>query len=139
LQLSYTLARLLDNSESISNNGGNGFGSSADLIPTIEYGNGNLDVRHRVTATFNYALPVGEGRHGFAALVEKGWQVNGLVVLNTGQFINPNASLSLTPCTTSCNGYPVTGFTPVSTFGTITATANAYNPRIIQFAARLKF
>ena len=37
------------------------------------------------------------------------------------------------------NGYPVAGFTPVSTFGTITATANAYNPRIIQFAARLKF
>jgi hypothetical protein len=60
-------------------------------------------------------------------------------VLNTAQFVNPNSSLSLTPCTTACNGYPVTGFTPVSTFGTITATANAYNPRIIQFAARLKF
>jgi hypothetical protein len=239
LQLSYTLARLLDNSESISNNGGNGFGSSAELIPTIEYGNGNLDVRHRVTTTFNYALPFGKERHRVGALLEKGWQVNGLMVWNTGmpfsvtnvtdrsgtrptagnadrpnmigngkvshatishwfdtnafvfqpagtvgsqhrnqlygpglqrvdlslfknfdlykeglklefrteafnvlntaQFVNPNASVSLTPCTTACNGYSVTGFTPVSTFGTITATANAYNPRIIQFAARLKF
>ncbi len=41
LQLGYTWARLLDDAESISNNGGNGFGSSAELIPTIDYGNGN--------------------------------------------------------------------------------------------------
>jgi hypothetical protein len=63
-------------------------------------------------------------------------------VLNTTQFINPNASLSLTPCTITapCSGdYPVAGFQPVSTFGRITSTSNAYNPRIIQFAARLKF
>ena len=63
-------------------------------------------------------------------------------VLNTTQFANPNASLSLTPCTAAapCSGsYPVAGFQPVSTFGTITSTANAYNPRLIQFAARLKF
>jgi hypothetical protein len=53
--------------------------------------------------------------------------------------LNPNASVSLTPCITACNSYSVTGFTPVSTFGTITSTANAYNPRIIQFAARLEF
>jgi len=241
LQLSYNFARLLDNSESISNNGGNGYGSSADLIPIIEYGNGNLDVRHRVTATFNYALPFGESARGFKSVMIKGWQANGLVVWNTGmpfsvtnvtnrsgtrptvgnsdrpnmigsgkvsspsisrwfdvndfvfqptgtvgnqrrnqlygpglqrvdlslfknfdlyerlklefrteafnvlntaQFVNPNASLSLTPCTATapCTGsYPVAGFQPVSTFGQISSTANAYNPRLIQFAARLKF
>ena len=226
LQVTYTLAHLLDNSESISNNGGNGFGASAELIPTIEYGNGDLDVRHRVTATFNYTLPFGSNLHGFAAAVAKGWQANGLVVWNTGmpfsvtnitnrsgtrptagtsdrpnmigngkvghptighwfntsdfvfqpagtigsehrnqlygpglqrvdlslfknfdlyeslklefrteafnvlntaQFVNPNAALSLS------------GGVPVSTFGTITSTANAYNPRILQFAVRLKF
>lgn len=80
LQVGYTLSRLLDNSESISNNGGNGFGSSADLIPTVEYGNGNLDNRHRWTATFNYALPFGEGTHGVRGFLTKGWQANGLVV-----------------------------------------------------------
>ncbi len=226
LQVTYTLARLLDNAESISNNGGNGFGASAELINTIEYGNGNLDVRHRATTTFNYALPFGEDLHGFAAVLAKGWQANGLVVWNTGmpfsvtnvtnrsgtrptaansdrpnmtgsgkvghpiishwfdttaftfqpagtigserrnqlygpglqrvdlslfknfdlfkrtklefrteafnvlntaQFIAPNASLSLS------------GGVPVSTFGTITSTANAYNPRIVQLAARIKF
>ncbi|MDE1175822.1 MAG: TonB-dependent receptor [Edaphobacter sp.] len=241
LQVGYTWARLLDDAESISNNGGNGFGTSAELIPTIDYGNGNLDVRQRVTMTFNYSLPFGESKHGFTGALVKGWQANGLVVWNTGmpfsvintinrtgtrpsagtsdrpnmigsgktsnpsvsrwfdvndfafqkvgtigterrnqlygpglqrvdlslfknfditerlklefrteafnvlnttQFANPNGTLSLTPCTVSapCSGtYPVPGFQPVSTFGTITATANAYNPRLIQFAARLKF
>ncbi|MBS1823075.1 MAG: TonB-dependent receptor [Acidobacteria bacterium] len=241
LQLGYTFARLLDNAESISNNGGNGFGSSAELIPLIEYGNGNLDIRHRVTATFNYALPFGESARGFRSILVKGWQANGLVVWNTGmpfsvtnvtnrsgtrptagnsdranmigngkvsrpsisrwfdindfvfqpagtvsnqrrnqlygpglqrvdlslfknfdiyerlklefraeafnvlnttQFVNPSASLNIVPCTSTapCSGnYPVAGFQPVSTFGTITSTANAYNPRLVQFAARLKF
>ncbi|AFL89085.1 hypothetical protein Terro_2850 [Terriglobus roseus DSM 18391] len=242
LQVSYNLAHLLDNSESISNNGGNGYGSNVDLIPTLEYGNGNLDVRHRVTTTFNYLLPFGEASHGIKSFLIKGWQANGLVVWNTGmpfsvtnnvnrsgtrptvgsgdranmigdgkvghatigrwfdtndfafqptgtvsnqhrnqlygpglqrvdlslfknfdiyervklefrteafnvmntaQFVNPNSTLQLQACggatNVNCNGYPVAGFTPVSTFGTITSTANAYNPRLIQFAARLKF
>ncbi|MCU1324386.1 MAG: hypothetical protein JWM43_4035 [Acidobacteriaceae bacterium] len=242
LQLSYNLAHLLDNSESISNNGGNGFGSNVDLIPTLEYGNGNLDVRHRVTSTFNYSLPFGETARGVKSILVKGWQANGLIVwstgmpfsvtnnvnrsgtrptvangdrsnmigngkvghttigrwfdtndfvfqptgtvsnqhrnqlygpglqrvdlslfknfdifervklefrteafnvLNTAQFVNPNASLSLVACgganQVACTGYPVAGFTPASTFGTVTSTANAYNPRLIQFAARLKF
>ncbi len=228
LQVAYTLSRLLDNAESISNNGGNGFGTAAELINVIDYGNGNLDTRHRVTGTFNYALPFGQSTHGFTSVFAKGWQANGVVVWNTGmpfsvtnvtnrsgtrptagnsdrpnmlasgkvshptighwfdttafafqpagtigsehrnqlygpglqrvdlslfknfdlterlklefrteafnvlntaQFVNPNASLNL-----ASPGGP-----PVSTYGTITSTANAYNPRLIQFAARLKF
>ena len=238
LQVAYTFARLLDNAESVSNNGGNGFGSSAELINTIDYGNGNLDVRHRATATFNYALPFGEHTRGFTSVFAKGWQANGVVVWNTGmpfsvtntsnrsgtrpttggsdrpnmiasgkvghstinkwfdtnafvfqptgtvgsehrnqlfgpglqrvdlslfknfdlterfklefrteafnvlntaQFINPSATLSYQTCTTTCNGFPVAGNTPISSYGTITSTANAYNPRLIQFAVRLKF
>jgi hypothetical protein len=60
-------------------------------------------------------------------------------VLNTAQFVNPGASLSLQTCTTACNGYSVAGYTPISSLGVISSTANAYNPRLIQFAARLKF
>jgi hypothetical protein len=84
MQLTYTWARLLDDAESISNNGGNGFGAVPSLIPTLEYGNGNLDVRHRVTGTFNYTLPFGSNLHGFVGALGKGWQANGLFVWNTG-------------------------------------------------------
>jgi len=63
-------------------------------------------------------------------------------VLNTTQFGAPNATLQLNPCsaTAPCSGnYPVAGFQPISSFGTITTTTNSYNPRLIQFAGRIKF
>ena len=41
-------------------------------------------MRHRVTGTFNYALPFGEKTRGFAGILAKGWQANGVVVWNTG-------------------------------------------------------
>jgi len=56
----------------------------AELIPPLEYGNGNLDVRHRVTGTFNYSLPFGNNLHGLRGMLGKGWQANGLIVWNTG-------------------------------------------------------
>ncbi|MEZ2347681.1 carboxypeptidase regulatory-like domain-containing protein [Terriglobus sp. RCC_193] len=238
LQAAYTQSRLLDNSESISNNGGNGFGSTAELLNSIEYGNGNLDMRSRITGTFNYALPFGQNAHGFVGVLAKGWQANGIVVwgtglpfsvtnnvnrtgtrptatnsdratmlssgrvshptitkwfdtnafvwqangttstqrrnqlygpgiqrvdlsllknfdlterfklefrteafnvLNTAQFINPSASLNQVACTTACNNFPVAGYAPAAGYGAITATGNAYNPRLIQFAAKVKF
>ncbi len=83
-QVTYTFAHNLDDSESISNNGGNGFGSVPSLVSQLEYGNANLDVRHRGTGAFNYTLPFGSGLNGFRGILAKGWQVNGLVVLNTG-------------------------------------------------------
>jgi len=220
MQVAYTLARLLDDAETISNNGGNGFGSRAELIPTLEYGNGNLDVRHRVTGTFNYSLPFGDNLHGLRGVLGKGWQANGLIVWNTGmpfsvtnftnrsgsrpgtsgtdrpnmigsgkvahpsisrwfntsdfQFQRVNTvgnqrrnqlygpglqrvdlslfknfdiyeSLKLEFRTEAFNVLNTTQFTnPTAQLGNalngqITSTANAYNPRLIQFAARLKF
>ena len=220
LSLNYTLARNLDDSETISNNGGNGFGSVAELIPTIEYGNANLDVRHRVTGTFNYALPFGNSLRGFLGVVGKGWQANGLVVWNTGmpfsvtnlsnrsgtrpgtsntdrpnmigsprassptvsQWFNTSAfqgqtlgqvgnqrrnqlygpglqrvdlslfktfavreRLNLEFRTEAFNVLNTAQFAfPTaslgnSLFGRITSTANSYNPRVLQFAAKLKF
>jgi outer membrane receptor protein involved in Fe transport len=83
-QVTYTYAHNLDDSETISNDGGDGFGSVPSKVSQLEYGNANLDVRERFTMAFNYALPFGNSYNGIRAVLAKGWQVNGILVLNTG-------------------------------------------------------
>jgi len=53
--------------------------------PNLERGNSDLDIRHRFTLALTYDLP---GRKGFGQLLE-GWQVNSIVVLQTGTPYNP--------------------------------------------------
>jgi hypothetical protein len=84
LSFNYTYAHGLDDSEAISNDGGDGFGSVPSQVPTLEYGNSNLDIRHRFTGTFNYALPFGNSLTGVKGILGRGWQANGLVSWNTG-------------------------------------------------------
>jgi len=84
LSFDYVHAHNLDDSEAISNDGGDGFGSIPSQVSTLEYGNSNLDVRNRVAGTFNYNLPFGNSLRGFKGILARGWQTNGLVVLNTG-------------------------------------------------------
>lgn len=84
LSFNYAYAHGLDNSEAISNDGGDGFGTVPSQISTLEYGNSNLDVRHRISGTFNYALPFGNSLTGFKGVLARGWQANGLVSWNTG-------------------------------------------------------
>jgi hypothetical protein len=84
LSFNYTIARGLDDSEAISNDGGDGFGSVPSQVSTVEYGNSNLDLRHRISGTFNYALPFGNNLTGIKSILAKGWQANGLVSWNTG-------------------------------------------------------
>jgi Carboxypeptidase regulatory-like domain len=73
----YTFAHSLDNGSL------NRFGlipqNSAN--PGAEYGNADFDVRHHFTFTTTYNIP---GIKGFAQLLE-GWQVNGIVTLQSGQ------------------------------------------------------
>ncbi|MEO6804371.1 MAG: TonB-dependent receptor, partial [Granulicella sp.] len=104
LSFNYSYAHGLDNAEAISNNGGDGFGSVPLQVASVEYGNSNLDLRHRVSATFNYALPFGRGKNGFKSVLIKGWQANGLVSWNTGthfSVVNTNNRTGTRPGTTS--------------------------------------
>jgi len=49
--------------------------------PEKEYGNGDLDLRHRFTLSVTYELP---GRKSWAQMLE-GWQINSILILQTGQ------------------------------------------------------
>jgi hypothetical protein len=49
-----------------------------------DMGNGDLDIRHRVTVAVNYQLPFGKSLRGVAGQVLKGWGINAIYVFQTG-------------------------------------------------------
>jgi outer membrane receptor protein involved in Fe transport len=68
----YTWSHSLDDEPSILNN------------PQTEYGNSFLDLRHRFTLLADYTMPFAKGAKGPAAMLAKGWGIQGVVVLTTG-------------------------------------------------------
>jgi Carboxypeptidase regulatory-like domain/TonB dependent receptor len=85
LNANYQYAHALDNVDGLSNENGQGIGSVPSRVGTLDYGNSDLDVRHRIVGTANYELPFGRSSHGFAGALIKGWQVNVINVWSTGQ------------------------------------------------------
>jgi hypothetical protein len=58
-----------------------------------DYGNADLDVRHRVTVSLNYDLPFGKAYTGARGMLVKGWSVNSIYFWSSGTpFVvqNPN-------------------------------------------------
>lgn len=51
--------------------------------------NSPYDTRHTFVYSFNYELPFARGASGVAAALAKGWQINGILRLSTGQFLTP--------------------------------------------------
>jgi hypothetical protein len=88
LNANYTYARDLDDVNSFSAPNGLGGGIyGAGLLtndPGYDYGNSDLDVRHRAAGTLDYQLPFGEGANGFKGTLVKGWEVSSLGFWQTG-------------------------------------------------------
>jgi len=83
LNANYTLAHALDNTNNQGTEGDAGYGLLPAHVSTYDYGNSTLDVRHRIAATANYAIPFhGPGR--LTKLVLGDWQVNALSFWQTG-------------------------------------------------------
>jgi hypothetical protein len=59
----------------------------------LERGLAETDVRHRATTAFLYELPWLRGRRGFLGQVLGNWQVNSVVVLESGLPINPTQTI----------------------------------------------
>jgi hypothetical protein len=94
--VNYTWAHNIDNVTGLSNENGDG----STVLPfdnSIDRGNSDLDLRHRLVATANYALPFGRSMTGFEGAAVKGWQVNFIDVWETGSpftIVNPNPGVS---------------------------------------------
>jgi hypothetical protein len=54
----------------------------------LEWGNTDLDIRHRVAIMLNYALPFGRNLKGLAGGIVKGWRVNAIEVWQTGNYFS---------------------------------------------------
>jgi hypothetical protein len=67
-------------------------GSYNSAIPwqyeKIEWGNTDLDIRHRIALMVNYALPFGRSLTGWKAGAAKGWRVNAIEVWQTGNYFS---------------------------------------------------
>jgi hypothetical protein len=97
---------MLDNvpGNSLTQSSGDGFGAIPSQTGYLDYGNGDLDIRHRIVGTVNYELP-GQRLTGIAGVLAKGWQINILQVWNTGQ------TFTVTNGTNVANNRPVTSNT----------------------------
>jgi hypothetical protein len=82
LNANYTLAHAMDNTNNQGTEGDGGYGLQPALISRYDYGNSTLDVRHRIAATANYAIPF-KGGH-MATWFLGNWQVNALAFWQTG-------------------------------------------------------
>jgi outer membrane receptor protein involved in Fe transport len=90
----YTYARLIDDNPAVAG-GKPGSGPYPQVVTNrrLEKGNSDIDVRHRFVMMANYELPFGAHRTGLAGVLAKGWQVNGILVLQSGlTFTVANAS-----------------------------------------------
>ena len=57
-----------------------------------DYGNSDFDRRHVFTATYVYTLPFYKSQEGFTGHVLGGWELSGLVYLNSGLHYSPSIS-----------------------------------------------
>ena len=80
----YAWSHGLDDAPDFALNGSSGFGDVPSQIRTLDYGNSDLDLRHRFVTTGNYQLPFGQGIHGYKGTLIKGWQGNVILVWGTG-------------------------------------------------------
>ena len=74
----------MDNAPNVNGQSGNGVGQVLGDQHFADYGNGDLDTRARIVVAGNYALPFGQGTHGFRQALEAGWHVNVLNLWSTG-------------------------------------------------------
>ncbi len=84
--INYTYARGLTSTFSLNAFNGSGGIASGSFAndPRYDYGNSDLDVRHRVAGVITYAIPFGRGLTGAKALALKGWMANTIAYWQTG-------------------------------------------------------
>jgi hypothetical protein len=107
-QTSYTHAKNLSNA---TGSDGSGFAAENGSVPTdrfnqrLDYGNVPATRRHRFLTTFSYELPFGKwlGKNKAANLVAGGWQLSGILLVQSGPYLTPTTGNITDPSGTGLN------------------------------------
>ncbi len=96
---SYTWSHDLDDGTGLLNDNSSPVRDPYNL--SLDYGNAQYDRRQNLVASFAYDLPAGKGRRwlssgGPVSWFLGGWQLGGILTLQTGQYFTPTLSVDLT-------------------------------------------
>src|ERR1019366_9318092 len=96
---SYTWSHNIDDGNGLLNDDTSSIRNPYNL--SLDRGSSAYDLRHVFSASFNYELPFGKGRRWLHAggpmdWVLGGWQLGGILSLQTGQYFTPTLSVDLT-------------------------------------------
>ena len=110
--VSYTWSKSIDDASNFFSSAGDPNFPQNSLNVAAERGRSNFDVRHRLSASYSYALPFGKGRHyladnGFLSTILSGWETHGIVTLQTGR---PFTVALLSEIDNSGTGRSILGF-----------------------------
>jgi carboxypeptidase family protein len=110
MNLQYTWSHSLDDGSTwhsgatTANGAAAGEGYSTDQTkPQLDYGNSIYDIRHRLSANYLVMLPW-QDKTGFTGKVLGGWQLNGLVAIQSGAHWSPFCGGSFTACDFNMDG-----------------------------------
>lgn len=109
---SYTLAKSLDDASNFFSSAGDPNFPQDSFNTRFERGRSNFDVRHRLSVSYSYDLPIGRGRAllgggGLLSSIFSGLQTYGIVTLQTGR---PFTVALLSEIDNSNTGRSVLGF-----------------------------
>ncbi len=108
--MSYTWAHSIDDGAGVLDDGTLGPNSRTDLHREWHRGNSNYDMRHKFVTSFVYDLPFGRGRRlggdwtGFTGALLGGWQLGGILKMQTGRPFSPTVNEDVSGTGTS--NYP---------------------------------
>lgn len=110
--VSYTWSKSIDDASNFFSSAGDPNFPQNSFDVAAERGRSNFDVRHRLSASYSYALPFGKGRHyladdGWVSTVLTGWETHGIIALQTGR---PFTVALLSDIDNSGTGRSILGF-----------------------------
>ena len=79
---------------------------------SLEYAHASFDVRHRFVLSGNWQLPEPQYLSGPARVIIGGWQLNGILTLQTGNYFNVGTNRAICSCSGTTRPDPVSGRDP---------------------------